>query len=115
MVSNITSLTGNGLRDWVVQRLSASVVAGYILVVLGFVFYKSPMTYEVWQSFFSCFLMRIFSVLFLLALVLHAWIGVWTVTTDYLKCVYVRVAVQMGFAAMLVCSFVWGIDIFWGM
>ena len=115
MVANITSLTGNGLRDWVVQRLSASVVAAYVVFVLAFAICKSPLTFEVWHNFFQLAFMRIFSVLFLLALVIHAWVGVWTVTTDYLKCTYIRVAVQMGFAAMLVCSLVWGVDIFWGM
>lgn len=115
MVENITSLTGHGLRDWVVQRLSASVVACYVVVLLGFMILKSPMTFETWQAFFHCSIIRVFSVLFLFSLVLHAWIGVWTITTDYLKGAYLRILVQMGFAAMLVCSFVWGIEIFWGM
>ena len=31
-----TGLTGSGLRDWVVQRVSAVVLAVYGLVLLGF-------------------------------------------------------------------------------
>lgn len=114
MVSNITSLSGVGLRDWLVQRVSALVMAVYILMMLGFILCKSPMSFMVWSDLFKCSVVRVSSVLFLLALLLHAWVGVWTITTDYLKCVCIRLFVQVAFACMLISSFFWGIYIFWG-
>lgn len=114
MVDNVTSLTGNGLRDWLVQRVSAWVMTFYIVGMLGFILCHSPMPYEVWTHLFECEIVRISSVLFLLALCLHAWVGVWTVTTDYLNCVCVRLFVQVVFACTLIASFVWGVFIFWG-
>lgn len=114
MVDNVTSLTGNGLRDWLVQRVSAWVLAVYSLTMLGFVICKGPITYEIWTHLFECEVVRVSSVLFLLSLCLHAWVGVWTITTDYLKCAGVRLFIQVGFACTLIASFVWGVFIFWG-
>lgn len=115
MVASISSLTGNGLRDWVTQRLSAFLVAVYAIMLLGFFMTHSPLSYGEWHKFFQCSVVRVFSLIFIFSLVLHAWIGVWTVTTDYLKCTVLRIIVQLGFALMLVICLAWGIDIFWGM
>lgn len=115
MVTNVTSLSGNGLRDWILQRLSALILAVYVFIVLGYFICKSPMTYDLWVHFFNCSVVRVSSLLFLLALVIHAWIGVWTITTDYLKCACIRVPVQLAFVIMLVTCLIWGVDIFWGM
>lgn len=114
MVTNITSLSGVGLRDWLIQRVSAVVMAVYILLMLGFMLTHSPMDYATWSQLFKCSVVRVSSVLFLLSLMLHAWIGVWTVTTDYLSCVCLRLTVQLSFACLLISAFVWGIYIFWG-
>ena len=114
MVDNVTSLTGNGLRDWLVQRVSAWAMIAYIIGMLAFFICHTPMTFQIWSHLFECALVRVSSVLFLLALSLHAWIGVWTVTTDYLNFVYLRLFVQLSFACTLIASFVWAVFIFWG-
>ena len=115
MVTAVTSLTGNGLRDWLLQRATAIVIAAYVVIVIGFMMCNSPMTFSVWQHFFQCSLVRMFSILFLFSLAIHAWIGVWTVTTDYLNCACIRLLVQGAFACMLFLCLIWGVDIFWGM
>ena len=114
MVSNITSLSGVGLRDWLIQRVSAVVIAAYVLMILGFMMIHAPMDYATWTHLFKCSVVRVSSVLFLLSLILHAWVGVWTITTDYLNCVCLRLFVQISFACMLISAFFWGIYIFWG-
>lgn len=65
--------------------------------------------------------MRIFTLLALLSFVGHAWIGMWTVTTDYLtsmqmgpKADVLRLIVQMAMAIALFVVIVWGIQIIWG-
>jgi len=47
-------------------------------------------------------------------LVLHAWIGIWTVTTDYLRQMGLRVTVQVLVALFLISQFIWGLMIIWG-
>lgn len=114
MVSNITSLTNHGLRDWLIQRVSAVVLGVYTLFMIWFLCTHAPMDYATWSALFGQMWVRIFSFLALLSLVLHAWIGVWTVTTDYLNSVCVRLTLQVLICLMLLASLVWGIVILWG-
>jgi succinate dehydrogenase / fumarate reductase membrane anchor subunit len=113
MVNNITSLTGNGLKDWLIQRLTAVYFGLYCFFLLGYCIVRSPLHASVWQALFANPGMKIASIIALLALVLHAWIGIWTVTTDYLKCTALRLSIQLLVAAGLLAEFIWGIGIFW--
>lgn len=113
MVDNVTSLTNNGLRDWLVQRMTALVIAAYTIFLVCFFCFNSPLTYHAWKALFTNPFMRLASVFTLGSLLLHAWIGIWTVTTDYIKPTWLRLIVQMLVIASLVCAFIWGVDIFW--
>lgn len=114
MVTNVTSLTGNGLRDWLVQRVTAIYFAFFSLLVLGFILLHPNMAYMQWKALFQCTLFKIAALMALAALSLHAWIGIWTVTTDYLKCLYVRLFAQVVVLAWLIGQFIWGLMIVWG-
>lgn len=114
MVSDITSLTGNGLKDWLIQRVTAIGFAIYILFILGFFLTHPHMDYSQWKMLFQCKLFQIATILALVALVLHSWIGIWTVTTDYLKGTALRVSLQMVIAVLLLGELAFGIGIMWG-
>ncbi|MFC3908869.1 succinate dehydrogenase, hydrophobic membrane anchor protein [Legionella dresdenensis] len=114
MVNNVTSLTGNGLKDWIIQRITAVYFAYYAVFLLGFIILHPHMQYEQWQMLFHLPLFKIATVAALGALALHSWVGIWTVTTDYLKCTVVRLSVQMLVFAWLVGQFIWGLMIVWG-
>lgn len=114
MVSNITSLTGRGLRDWLIQRISALVIGIYALV-LGIFWLNHPdMDYETWRAFFACPWVKILNSIAWVSIILHAWIGLWTVTTDYLKSLWLRLTVQVLIMLSLSGLFFWGILVFWG-
>lgn len=114
MVTNVTSLTGNGLKDWLIQRVTSVYFAAYSLFLLGFIVLHPHVSYPVWQELFHASWFRIASAIALLALSLHAWIGVWTVTTDYIKCTAIRLSVQLLVVLVLLGQFVWGLMIVWG-
>ena len=46
MVSSITSLTGNGLKDWLIQRVSAVYFAVYSLFLFFYLFFHLPLQFE---------------------------------------------------------------------
>ena len=50
-VKSGTGLTGSGLRDWIVQRVSAVILAVYLVVVLGWVLFNAPLEFASWQGF----------------------------------------------------------------
>ncbi len=114
MVTSVTSLTGNGLKDWLIQRVSAVYLLGYLLGLLGYFGMHRPLDYVQWSALFHCQIVKIATVLALLMILLHAWIGIWTVTTDYLRNMGLRVTVQVLVALFLSSQFIWGLMIVWG-
>ncbi|MFI4962289.1 MAG: succinate dehydrogenase, hydrophobic membrane anchor protein [Legionellales bacterium] len=114
MVTNITSLTGNGLKDWLIQRVTAVYFAVYIIFLFMFLLVHPDLQYQQWKALFAHPVFQIATMLALTALLLHAWIGIWTVTTDYMKCTALRVSVQMAVLLCLLSQFIWGLMIVWG-
>lgn len=121
MVTNVTNLSRSGLYDWMAQRVSAVVLAAYVLFLLGFLIANPGLTYVEWQALFSQNWVRIFSLLTLVALSVHAWVGMWTISTDYLTPMGIgKSATVIRFLFQAVCGlamfvfFVWGVQILWG-
>ncbi len=114
MVTNITSLTGNGLKDWLIQRVTAVYFAVYALFLLGYLLSHPQLQFAPWYALFHGIVFQIASILALLMLTLHAWIGIWTVTTDYVKRTSVRLSVQILVFLILLAQFFWGLIIIWG-
>lgn len=113
MVKNATSYSGNGLRDWLVQRVSA-VILGLFMILMLVVFSMHPvMDYATWQGLFSQLWMKVFTIITFLALFGHAWVGIWTVLTDYIKPVMLRMPLQILVILSLLIYLIWGIDIVW--
>lgn len=84
MVTNVTNFSRSGLYDWMAQRVSAVVLAAYVIFLLGYLIAHPNISYADWHGLFSQGWMRIFSLLTLVALSVHAWVGMWTISTDYL-------------------------------
>jgi succinate dehydrogenase / fumarate reductase membrane anchor subunit len=114
MVTNVTSLTGNGLKDWLIQRVTAVFFAAYTFFLLGYLVMHPALSFEQWHGLFANPIVQIATALALVALTLHAWIGLWTVTTDYMKCTVLRLSVQMIILLWLLGQLIWGFMILWG-
>jgi succinate dehydrogenase / fumarate reductase membrane anchor subunit len=114
MVSNVTSLTGNGLKDWLIQRVTALYLMVYSIYLFFFLFCHPHLSYESWAALFHCTTFKIATIVALFAVLMHAWVGLWTVTTDYIKCTAQRITVQLVVLAWLLAQLIWGILIVWG-
>lgn len=121
MVTNVTNFSRSGLYDWMVQRVSAVVLAAYFIFLIGYLVASPGLGYAEWHALFSHTAMRIFSLLALVALIVHAWVGMWTITTDYLTpmaigrwATGVRFLVQAACGVLQFVVFVWGVQILWG-
>jgi len=114
MVMNVMSYSGNGLRDWLVQRVSAVVLAVYVLFLIGFVLSHDTISYNLWRELFAHLTMKIASLVVLVCLLLHAWIGVWTIFTDYVKPAGLRITLEVAVILALAAYFFWGLLILWG-
>ena len=120
MVTSITSLGKNGIYDWLVQRVSAVVLLAWFLYVGFEVFTADPLDYLAWKALFAQTWMRIFTLVALVSLCAHAWIGMWTISTDYFttrmlgsSATRVRFLFQFVCLVVLIVYFVWCIQILW--
>ena len=114
MVKNVTSLTGNGLRDWIIQRVTWVIIAVYIVFLVTFMAVHTPLTHDVWCQLFRNNFMRLATVLTLLAILLHMYIIMWTIFTDYLKNTLVRMTAEVVVFISLLAFVLWGVMILWG-
>ncbi len=120
MVTNVTSFGRSGLSDWLVQRVSAVVILLYVICHAAIIINTPDMDYLQWHALFADPVMKIFSLITLVALCAHAWIGMWTVATDYLtmrmlgeKATFVRFIFLVICIGVLVVYLLWGIMILW--
>lgn len=52
MVNNVTSLTGNGLKDWLIQRVTAVYFAVYSFFIIGFLLLHPELGFAQWHALF---------------------------------------------------------------
>jgi succinate dehydrogenase / fumarate reductase, membrane anchor subunit len=103
-----------GLMDWLLQRLTAVLMAVYTLLLLGVVLWNGGMNFAQWRALFGndAFLLATF--LFMVALLYHAWIGVRDILMDYIKPVGIRLALEGVSVGVLIAYLGWTIRILWG-
>ncbi len=120
MVTAVTNFGRSGLSDWLVQRVSAVVLLAYSVFIVWYLLTNPDLSYLQWKALFASTPMRVFSVAALLATVAHAWIGLWSISTDYMtermmgdRGNILRWVVQLGGALLLFTYLVWGIQVLW--
>lgn len=102
-----------GLRDWIVQRLTALYMGGYVVFLSTYLLLTRPVTFTGWSALFSTWPMKVATVLCLLGVMVHAWIGMWTILTDYVKFKMLRAWLCVAVLFFLAACFLWGILILW--
>ncbi len=115
MVASVTSFGRSGLYDWMIQRVSAIVLAAYTIFIIGYLFLNPDLTYSQWNALFEQTCVRIFSLMALLSFGAHAWIGLWTISTDYIKAMVFRFIFQALSGLVMFVYVVWGVQILWGL
>jgi succinate dehydrogenase / fumarate reductase membrane anchor subunit len=113
MVKSVLGVSHQGLRDWVLQRATAILMAVYSIAFIAYFVFHPDLSYLDWQLLFSHAWMKVASILFIACLLFHAWIGLWTIFTDYIKYYVIRVILSFLVQLMLVACFFWGLVILW--
>ncbi|WP_117076046.1 succinate dehydrogenase, hydrophobic membrane anchor protein, partial [Klebsiella pneumoniae] len=65
-------------------------------------------------GFFSSAFTKVFTLLALVSILIHAWIGMWQVLTDYVKPLAVRLILQLLIVVALVAYVLYGFVVVWG-
>ena len=107
-----------GVMDFIIQRITAVIMAVYTLVLLIGILMMPAFTYEHWTALFNFYVGvlpvgQILATLAFIALAWHAWIGVRDIWMDYVKPVGLRLVLNVFTLVWLVGCAGWGIQILW--
>jgi len=102
-----------GMRLWLSQRLTAVIMASYIVLVIILLAAKQPYGFEAWHAFVSPIWFRLVTYLFFISLFVHAWLGVSDVFKDYIFNKKLRSILQMLVDFILVIYLIWVSIILW--
>jgi len=103
-----------GLSDWLYQRVTALVMVVYTVVFLGVLVAHPGMDHSAWRAIFANLPFKLLTFVFLLAVFLHAWVGVRDIFMDYVKPAGLRLVTEILAALALVFYVGWAIHILWG-
>lgn len=114
MVSNASALGRNGVHDFILVRATAIVLTLYIIYMVGFFAISGDVTYDAWMGFFSSAFTKVFTLLALISTLIHTWIGMWQVFTDYVKSTALRLGLQLLTVVALLVYVIYGFVVVWG-
>ena len=69
---------------WNAQRYSSVLILIYLIYILSFIVSNDDVNFFSWSNFFLSFEVRFLTSIVFIMIVIHAFIGLWTVGTDYL-------------------------------
>ena len=106
VVGSVTNFSRNGLADWLLQRISSLLILSYIIFLL--VYFKIySFSFVSWVHLQSTWAMKAVNILLALSFAVHAWIGLWTVFTDYINNKTLRLLLQVALALFLLALLFW--------
>ena len=73
-----------GSTIWYLQRWSSIFILLYVIYLLLSIMSLSPVIYVDWMLFVSSFIFKATTSLVFLSILTHAFLGLWTIGTDYL-------------------------------
>jgi succinate dehydrogenase / fumarate reductase membrane anchor subunit len=103
-----------GLRDWLVQRVTAALMVLFTLLVLAQVLLtRGPLGYTTWAGIFAPQWMKALTFAIILALIWHVWVGMRDIWMDYVKPVWLRLSLQVFTIVWLISCAGWAIQVLW--
>ncbi|MAR95628.1 MAG: succinate dehydrogenase, hydrophobic membrane anchor protein [Gammaproteobacteria bacterium] len=73
-----------GSLIWNIQRYSSLFILAYVIYIFSFFIITDEIDFLAWSNFFKSFQVKASTSIVFLMIVLHAYIGLWTIGTDYL-------------------------------
>jgi succinate dehydrogenase / fumarate reductase membrane anchor subunit len=113
VVSRVVTGARYGMRDWLVQRVTAVIMSVYTVIVLAVLLGGVPISYAVWKDLFTQGWMRVATLLFAASLAWHLWVGVRNILMDYVKPDGLRLTLQVMVLLTIAAYLGWTIQILW--
>ncbi len=109
-----------GTRDFIVQRMTAVIMAVYTLALVLYAIFVPSLDFESWRAFFSFTvgvlpLGQLLATVAFLSLAWHAWVGVRDIWMDYAPSDGLRLFLQVLTIMWLVAAVVFFAQILWSL
>jgi len=105
------SQQADGLRGWLLQRISAVYLGLFLVYVLVHFWLEPHPDFAAWHNWVACPAVSIAGAGFILALLIHGWVGLRDVTLDYIHHLGLRLAVLTLVACLLIGCGLWALRI----
>ncbi|MCC5854903.1 MAG: succinate dehydrogenase, hydrophobic membrane anchor protein [Idiomarina sp.] len=114
MVKIASTFGRSGTHDFILIRASALIMAAYVVFLVAWLVCNPGVDYAGWVTLYSHLSMKVFTLLALTGLLIHGWIGIWQVLTDYVKNALLRGALQYIVVIALLVYWFTGLFVLWG-
>lgn len=114
VVKSAATFGRTGSHDFILLRATALIMAAFAIFMLSWFACHPQVDYVTWSNLFSHLGMKIFTMLALSSVLVHGWIGIWQVLTDYIKCPKLRALIQYVFVVALLVYWFTGLIVLWG-
>ena len=115
MVKRVVVGAHYGVRSWAVQRVTAVIVAAYVVYLLVVLALQPTLDFIAWRSVFAHTWMRVPTFVCLLAVFMHAWVGVRDILMDYVKPTPLRLVLMVLVLVALIAYAAWTVQILWSL
>lgn len=103
-----------GLKAWLVQRLSGAYIAVFMIYFALHLMMAPPLSYADWHDWMLGPVMGIALAIFFAAMLMHAWIGMRDILIDYVHCTIARLTLMSLVALGLMAVGLWVLRILFG-
>ncbi len=100
-----------GMWAWILQRITGAYIALFVVYLTGLFVFAAPADHASWSATVASPGVTITAMLFFLAVLLHAWVGVRDILIDYLRHAGLRLAALIAVAVFLIGSGIWAAKI----
>ncbi|WP_078119888.1 succinate dehydrogenase, hydrophobic membrane anchor protein [Thiosocius teredinicola] len=101
------SRKASGLKAWAIQRLTAIYIGLFALYLLLMFLFSAPASYFEWKAWMGGPFVSIATLLFVVSVLMHAWIGIRDVLIDYVHPIAIRAGLLGAVALFLVAMGLW--------
>ena len=109
----ITVGAGYGLRDWLMQRITAAIMLVFTLMLIISSFTSSAKGYAWWAGLMSNWAMQGMAMIAFVALAWHAWVGMRDIWMDYVKPTGLRLTLHVITIAWMLGSLLMAVRVLW--
>ena len=102
-----------GTGSWLAQRITAVIMALYSVIALVVLFWGKPLSYAVLKDLFAQGWMRVATLMFMISLAWHAWVGARDILMDYVKPDGLRLTLEVVTILLLAGYLGWTVQVLW--